>query len=199
MLSRLRDAVFAKRRMTILVKDLDSIVEPSRPAGLSVEDMERGHLDGLSELNRERGRRWVDRRFRKNLARGLHGFVGLRDGEIVGYYWWIDADGADAHPDLAWLGSAVDLQQDDVYGSDFYILPAHRKGGAANEFLFHVETALRERGFERIWGYVDFGNRQARWLYSSRGYLPIRDVESRKLLFLHRTGPVPQVGSEAHG
>jgi len=49
----------------------------------------------------------------------------------------------------------------------------------AVEFLHAVETALRERGFARVWGYVRADNRPARWLYSARGYEVVKSVHLR--------------------
>ena len=187
-----RHDYFGERRITILLKELDSIQAPRKSSGLEVADLDREGLAGLSELNRERGRGRVDRRFRADFERGVHGFVGRRDGAVVGYYWWIEAERADLHSDLAWLGDTLQMQPGDAYGSDFYILPAHRPGGTANEFLFHVEGSLRDRGFARLWGYVDSGNRQARWLYSSRGYQPMGDVTVRRSPFRRQaTQPAP--------
>jgi GNAT superfamily N-acetyltransferase len=183
--------VYSRARMTILLKELDQIPAPRRSSGVAVVPLVEGHLAGLAELNRARGKPGVDRRFRGNLRRGLRGFVGLRDGATVGYYWWIDAEGADSHPDLEWLGNCVQIGPGDVYGSDFYVLPEHRPGGTANDMLFQVESHLREMGFERLWGYIVDGSREARWLYSSRGYRPMEEVHSRRLLF-HRQRARPR-------
>jgi ribosomal protein S18 acetylase RimI-like enzyme len=198
LLTRLRRGVRSEERITLLLKDLESVAEPAKRSGVAIEPLDRDGLKGLSELNRRRGRRGVDRRFRRSLERGMRGFAGVRDGEVVGYYWWIEAERAAAHPDLAWLGPALRLEPGDVYGSDFYVLPDQRQGGTANELLFLIESSFRDRGARRIWGYVSSGNRQARWLYSSRGYLPMGDVTVRKLLSHRRTVPPPQVGSPAH-
>lgn len=187
----LRRKAFSEMRVTVLLKDLDAINEPRRTSGLEVVPLDESRLAGLSELNRSRGRSGVDRRFRGNLERGLKGFVGLRDGATVGYYWWIEGERAAAHPDLAWLGDSLQIEPTDVYGSDFYILPAHREGGTANEFLYRLESAIATAGFQRIWGYVESGNRQARWLYSSRGYQPMGDLSTRKLLFFPRKATQP--------
>lgn len=184
-LRQLRDSVVSSHRITVLIKDLDSISKPRKSSGLELLPLDRAQLPGLSELNRKRGRRSVDKRFADNLERGLHGFVGLRDGATVAYYWWIECDRAGAHPDLEWLARALEVEPGDIYGSDFYVLPEDRAGGTANEFLFQLETAIAAAGFKRIWGYVDSGNREARWLYSSRGYQPTRDVTKHK--FLSRT------------
>jgi GNAT superfamily N-acetyltransferase len=184
---RLRREVFSRDRITVLLKELDQISEPRRASRLRLEGLGEEHLGSLSKLNRLRGRPGVDRRFRENLRRGLRGFVAFSDAEAVGYYWWVDRDGAGRHPDLEWLAGAFRFEPGDVYGSDFYVLPEHRAGGTANEILFRVESALRERGYERIWGYVDSGNREARWLYSSRGYRPTRDLTVRRILFRRRS------------
>ncbi|HSS32229.1 MAG TPA: GNAT family N-acetyltransferase [Solirubrobacterales bacterium] len=182
----LRSKVFSEMQITVLLKDLDAVNEPRRTSGLEVVPLTEAHLGGLSELNRSRGRSSVDRRFRANLERGLQGFVGLRDGVTVGYYWWVRGEDAGLHPDLAWLGESLQIEPGDVYGSDFYILPEYREGGTANEFLYRLESAIAADGYHRIWGYVESGNRQARWLYSSRGYQPMGDLSTRKLLFFAR-------------
>lgn len=188
----LRRKAFSEMRITVLLKDLDSINEPRRTSGLEVVALDEARLAGLSELNRSRGRGGVDRRFRANLERGLRGFVGIRDGITVGYYWWVEGERAASHPDLAWLGDSLQIEPTDVYGSDFYILPEHREGGTANEFLYRLESAIAAAGYRRIWGYVESGNRQARWLYSSRGYQPMGDLATRKLLFLPRKTAQPR-------
>lgn len=195
--SQLRESAYSEHRITLLLKDLDSISEPRKRTDLEVVELEAESLEGLSELNRERGRRGVDRRFRSNLERGLHGFVGARGRRTVGYYWWIDGEHSGAHYDLDWLGDALQMQPGDVYGSDFYVLPEERAGGTANEFLFHVESSLRDAGYKRLWGYVDSGNREARWLYSSRGYEPIRDLTVHRFLNRKRATELPRVGSAA--
>lgn len=188
-------SVYSSGRITVLLKDLDSIKEPAKRSGVEIEPLGRDSLPGLSELNRKRNRRRADRRFRRDLDRGIHGFVGLLAGVTVAYYWWIEGERGNAHPDLGWLAPALEIKPGDVYGSDFFVLPENRQGGTANELLSQIETSLRDQGYKRIWGYVDAGNSGARWLYSSRGYQPIGEVTVRKLFFHRRTGPVPWVGS----
>lgn len=177
--SELRRRAFSENRITILLKDLDEINAPRRPSELEVVAMERSHLEGLSELNRRRGRLGVDRRFRADLEHGLRGFVALLGGEVAGYYWWVEGERFAAHPDARWLGDSLQVEPGDVYGSDNYLLPEARGGGTANQFLYRIESAIAALGYGRIWGYVESGNREARWLYSSRGYRPMRDVSVR--------------------
>lgn len=177
--SELRRRAFSANRITIVLKNLDEIAVPRRPTELVVEAIGPGHLEGLSELNRSRGRPAVDRRFRADLDRGLKGFVGLIEGRTVGYYWWIEGARFASHPDARWLGNSLQVEPGDVYGSDNYLLPEARGGGTANQFLYRIESAIAELGYARIWGYVESGNREARWLYSSRGYQPMSDLSVR--------------------
>ena len=71
----------------------------------------------------------------------------------------------------------MELQDGDVYGFDFFLAPEHRGDGRAVEFLHAIETRLRGRGHDRLWGYVRGDNRPARWLYSMRGYEVVKHVD----------------------
>lgn len=184
---RLRRLVYMQERLIVIVGNLDSIVEPWRDGGLRLEDLGAEHLPGLSELNRRRGRPEVDRRFARYVEQGFHGFVAYRGEELLGYYWWVDRDVPTLYPDLRKLGLGIELGEGDVYGSDFYVLDEHRGGGLAADFLFKVERSLRDRGYERIWGYVASDNRPARWIYSTRGYVPMWTVHRTRALMVQRT------------
>jgi GNAT superfamily N-acetyltransferase len=183
-------------QVIVLLKDLDAIVEPRRPSDLRFEDMEERHLPGLREVNRKRGVPRANRYFEASLERGYHGFVALRGSELVGYYWWVGLDADPPHPDWWLLGEGFELEPGDVYGSSLFLLEEHRGRGAAGDFLHHVETALRDRGYTRIWGYVDSTNRPARWLYSTRGYQPMWKVMHRRFLFFksRKSSPMGEPG-----
>jgi GNAT superfamily N-acetyltransferase len=191
---------YVRKELIVFLKDLDSIAEPGVGGDLRLEDLEDRHLSGISELNRKRGMPEADLYFKYCLAEGIHGFVALRGKEIVGYYHWVDCDTPILHPDLWDMGSGFRLEREDVYGSGLFLLEEHRGRGTASDFLFKVETSLHDRGYRRLWGYVDSSNRPARWLYSNRGYEPMWTVLSRRLVF-HRwrrvvSGPGPQPRTE---
>lgn len=177
--------------LVVLLKELDSIVEPRNPDALRVEDMEPRHLPGLFEVNRRRGAPHADRYFETSIAKGFHGFVALKDDEVVGYYWWVDRDANPPHPDIWLLGEGFEMEPGDVYGSSLFLLEEHRGGGASGVFLHRVETSLRERGYGRIWGYVEATNRPGRWLYSTRGYRPMWKVVHRRFLFFKSRRSIP--------
>lgn len=171
------DSVAAPGEMHVLLKDLASIA-PAPPADhLRLEDAGAGALAELAALNRARCARRADGRLAANLARGWRGYVAREDGRAVGWYWWLDG-GDPAHPHLERLG--IELGEGDVYGLDFFLDEAHRGEGRAGEFLYHVESDLRDRGYSRLWGYVDADNLPARWVYGLRGYAVVRTLHLRR-------------------
>ena len=169
-------SVFDRKDMQVLVKRLDAIQPISAPPRLRVEELDARALPALAELNRARCDTRADHRFARNLERRYHGFTGHENGRLAGYYWWLDAQ-ADGHAHLDRLG--IELGAADVYGFDFFLAESHRGEGRAVELLYHVETRLRERGYERLWGYVSAANTPARWLYSLRGYEVARTLRLR--------------------
>jgi len=165
----------------VVVTDLHEIAVPVRRGELRVESLERRHLPLLHELNQERHDLTGDMRFAGDLDKRYGGFVAFKDDELVGFYWWTDAS-MDPHHELRNVALGVELGPGDAYGTDFYVAERHRGGGRASDFLYQIETALRERGFERLWGTVEVNNRAARWTYATRGYADQWTVAGRRLL-----------------
>jgi GNAT superfamily N-acetyltransferase len=184
--SRLRRSFYVKQRFIVLLKPLDSIVESRKPGDLRMEDLEERHLPALSELNRRRGRPQVDRRFVANVTSGFHGFVAWRGDRLAGYYWWVDRDDPVLHPDLRDLDLGIELEGGDVYGTDFFLLEEFRGAGTAADFLCKIEKSLRDRGYRRLWGYVDSSNRPALWAYRARGYESMWILERKRRLCFRR-------------
>jgi GNAT superfamily N-acetyltransferase len=166
---RLRAQLYEHERHLVVEKDLSEIAVPVRRGTVRLEPVERRHLPTLREINREREDRTGDVRFAGDLDDGYAGFVGFKGDEPIGCYWWVDAS-MPPHREFRGVALGVELGPGDVYGTDFYVAERHRAGGTAADFLYQLETALRERGFERLWGTVDVDNRSARWTYAARGY-----------------------------
>ena len=184
---RLLRLAYMEERLIVIVKDLESIVQYWGDGDLRFEDLGADHLPELSELNRKRGQPEAGRRFARYLEQGFHGFVAYRSEELIGYYWWVDRDVPTLFPDLRKLGLGIELGDGDVYGSDFFLLEEHRGGGVAANFLFKLESSLHDRGYRRLWGYVVSSNRPARWIYSTRGYMPTWIVTRKRVMMLQRT------------
>lgn len=175
----------------VLVKDLDDIVVCPPSGRLRIEPIGPEHLPALHELNRRRGASRKTRNFIADLRGGCGGFAVLARDDAVGFYWFVGGPAAAEHADVRRLAGAVELDDGDLYGYDFFLDEAVRGGNAAGEALTLVETALRARGCRRLWGYVDADNRPARWLYATRRYRPVRRLTTRTLLGYrsHQLGP----------
>lgn len=165
----MRAQLHKQERIFVLEKGLGDICVPVRRGVIRLEPVDERHVPALRELNRERGDKTGDARFAADLAAGCRGLVGFVGDELVSCYWWADGSMPE-HRDMRRLGLGIELRDGDVYGFDFYVHKGHRAGGAAADILYQVETALREQGFERLWGYVVADNRMARWMYDARGY-----------------------------
>ena len=159
--------------LLVLSKRLDEIASIAFDQSLKLTDLKRADLPALAAFNRRRCDTRATARFAADLERGYGGFAARLDGDLAGYYWWVDRH----HPHLDRLG--VRLAQRDVYGFDFFLAEEHRGDGRAVEFLYGIETRLRDMGYDRLWGYVRSDNRPARWLYSMRGYETVRSVHLR--------------------
>jgi GNAT superfamily N-acetyltransferase len=183
----MRGVFFADDRLIVIVKELDSIVEPWSKGELRIEDLKESDMPALAELNRTRGRPDVQRLFERYVEQGFHGFVAYMGQEMVGYYWWVDGTVPVRYTDPGRLKLGMELGEADAYGSHFFMLEEHRGGGVAADFLYEVESSLRDRGFVRLWGFVTSNNRPARWLYSTRGYRPMWVVRLRRIMFFRRS------------
>lgn len=189
-LFRLREG-YSESEMVVMIKPLDAIVEPKAAGELRVEDLERRHLAGIEALNQRRGEPGATRYFENCVEHGFHGFVVLAGEDVVGYYWWVDCDNPTPHPDIWGLGRDFELEPGDVYGASFYLFEEYRGGGTAGNVLFQVESALRDRGYKRLWGAVDKDNRPARWTYQLRGYEPTWEMLNRRFVFFRWRKEVP--------
>jgi hypothetical protein len=185
--AHVRRSLYSYGEVLVLRKDLNQITEMEFSEALRIEELDESHLPALYEFNRRRCFSKADARAAAALERGYRGFVGFVGDELVGYYWWVDADIDPHHSDIAHYGLDLELQPGEVYGFDFYLLEEHRGDGKSMEFLYKIEAGLRDLGYDVLWGYVVADNKPARWLYSLRGYKSVRKVASRSLLGRRRT------------
>jgi GNAT superfamily N-acetyltransferase len=165
-----------------MTKDLGDVMPMTAAAALRVEALSADLLPAVYEFNRRRCFTKADARAPRALERGYRGFVGFVGEDPVGYYWWVDAEIEPRHGDIERLDLGFELGPGEVYGYDFFMLEEHRGGGKAMEFLHKIETSLHELGYRLVWGYVDADNRPARWLYRLRGYEPVKQVQTRRIL-----------------
>lgn len=177
----LRAQLSKQETLLVIVKQLDAIAVPARRGNVRMEPLERRHMPALRALNHERGDLEGDARFAADLDAGYGGFVGFSGEQLISCYWWAEGQ-MPPHRDMRTFGLGIELRAGEVYGYDLYVDKRHRAGGTVNDFLYQIETALHERGFERLWGWVALDNRSARWTYDARGYLPIHKIERTRVL-----------------
>jgi GNAT superfamily N-acetyltransferase len=180
--AHVRRRLHERLEVVVLEKDLGQITELATEEKLRIEELDASHLPALYEFNRKRCFSKADARAVSYVERGYRGFVGFVDDELVGYYWWVDAEIDPNHSDIEHYGLGIELEPGEVYGFDFFLLEEHRGDGKSMEFLHKIETALSDLGYTLLWGYVVAGNKPARWLYSLRGYKPVRKIASRRVL-----------------
>jgi Acetyltransferase (GNAT) family len=179
---RLRATLYAHDDVVVMTKDLDAVMPMTSEDVLRVEELTAELLPAVYEFNQRRCFTQANARAPRALERGRRGFVGFVGDDPVGYYWWVDAEIEPRHEDIERLDLGFELGPGEVYGYDFFMLEEHRGGGKAMEFLHKIETALSESGYRVVWGYVEADNRPARWLYGLRGYVPVKQVETRRIL-----------------
>jgi len=188
--ARARSAAFSREEIVVLRKDLREATEMAFSESLRIEELRPDDLPALFEFNRRRCDSKANARAVNDVSQGYRAYAGYVGEELVGYYWWVDRSIEPRHRDIENYGLEIELDDRAVYGFDFFLLEEHRGGGNSVEFLHKVETRLRELGYETLWGYVVADNRPARWLYSMRGYRPVRKVAARRVL----TRRVPLAG-----
>jgi len=122
----LRRRIWVSSDEILLVKLLRAVESPLPNDRMRVEDLERRHLPVVDEHNRRRSRTRLTHLFDRALDKGEHAFLCFVDGELVGWFWWMDAARSRSGFVLDRFGIA--LASDDVYGYDFRIDPEHRAG-----------------------------------------------------------------------
>lgn len=195
---RVGEKLHEEEPLLVLVKDLRDIPVPLRRGQVRLEPLEPRHEPALRALNRDRGDRNADDRNAADFADGYRGFAGFLGDELVACYWWCDAT-MPPHRDMRLFDLGVELGERDAYGFDFYVREDRRAGGTAADFLYQVETALHDRGFDWAWGYVLEDNRGARWLYDARGYQTRWRIDRERVLrrWRNRTVPIEGDGKRA--
>jgi GNAT superfamily N-acetyltransferase len=174
-----RSQLYAVTDEMVVRKQFD--VAGSRATGLvGLEEADPRHLSQLAEFNRRQCNTTRTQRFEEGLAEGKRAFLGFRDGELIGYFWWHDA--AHAGDDFYLGRFGIALAADEMYGYDLFVAPQHRGRGTPTEFLAAIEAELVRSGYRAMYGFVDVRNVPARWLWASSGYKDVMRARTRRIL-----------------
>jgi len=175
---RLRACLWQGREELVLVKDLSSQDAAFPSAQVQIVEITDGYASQLAEFNAGHRDAAAVRRLAHYLRLGYQGFLGVRDGRIIGYQWWVDNsfDSSCTHPHVDRY--SIGLEDGDVYGFDYYVAPEYRGGGTGTAFFGDIQGRLRRYGYRRMWGVVFRDNIAARWLYSLYNHETVRRVKS---------------------
>jgi len=163
-------------RDVVMTKDLS--VDKSLVKGeLRVVEGDRQAVERFCRAHEETRRQWS--KCESYLDNGYRALLAEVDGLIVGHIWWHDhtVGPKNVHPHLIRFG--LELEPEQVWGFDLYLLEQHRGGGASNDFFALFRRHLREQGYTRVFGHVDAKNTPAVWLHKLQGYKKVKSIEGR--------------------
>jgi GNAT superfamily N-acetyltransferase len=159
LIALLRKAVFLKRTIILVEKDLSEVVE--RPQPLASSNLKLLEI-GKDMLSSGTYRFAVGYRYLKALhylEHGLGGFVIARDNLIVGDMWYCPAF---LHQHLRQFAFET-KRQDHVYTFDIFVAPAERKRGVSAAFQNNAILCLRSKGYTKAYGFYFADNLPAIW------------------------------------
>lgn len=176
----LHEFIYVNREAIILERDLPSFT-PKIKKNKPPEDVE---FVEISDNNFEHINPVYPLKFRylkalKNLDKGYRAFAVLKDREVVGDLWYATPQNSKKsviHPDLEWLD--IELGKDNVYATDTYVTHEERGNYIAHILWNYALGRFREKGFNKVYGYVWADNIPALWLYR---VLKFRDVKRIKM------------------
>jgi ribosomal protein S18 acetylase RimI-like enzyme len=170
----------------LLKKDLTEKIKFTFNYKLEIQRIEKNHLGILKEFIEkydENTGRTPFSRINASFENNYGGFIAFLQGEIIGYFWWVDNAmiARRNHPESVLFNNK--LEDGDVYGFDFFIAPEYRGNSNAIEFLCKSCSFLNKLGYNRIFGVVAPNNTPARWLYKLFGYKDVRRIIERRFLY----------------
>ena len=176
-----------------VVKPLSALKPLARD--LTEEGFRIAHLDGPADFDphlryplrsrRERARLFLDRGYRSIL---------LVDGDrVLGDVWFADprysrVDGA--HPHARWFG--FDLTHA-AYMFDMHVDTSKRSQGLSTLFWATTLHRMKDRGYDRVYGYFDADNTPALWVHRLLGYEELPRFRIQRYVLFERA--VPMAGS----
>lgn len=178
-LRRLRSFVLQRRKDLFMVTDLTAPVPPGITDSLVVLPIGVEHRAGLEAHIRQyhsdtaQSLVMIDECFR----RGFGGYVGLLDGEIVGYRWWAGHEHDHPHFDFYAFRPAGD----EVYAFGLYVARPFRVRGYAVELVGKMLRQLQAQGIRRVYALIQQDNLPSIKVQSQMG---AREAGRRRVVVL---------------
>ena len=101
---------------------------------------------------------------------GYRSFAMVRDGVVIGDLWYVAhaTHTPRLHPHLQWFG--IELGEHEVYMFDMHVDAKERGNSLTTWFLTSVLFTLRDKGFDKAYGYFAAQNVPALWVHRLIGY-----------------------------
>jgi len=118
------------------------------------------------------------------LGKGYRAFAIIRANKIIGDIWYAIITPSQTHPDLKWLG--IICNNNDIYMFDMYIHPKERGKFLAVSLQYEALQKLREKGFQKAYGFFWLDNVPASWTHRTLKFKEIKKVEMLRFLTFRR-------------
>lgn len=161
----------------MLVKEIADSKPFVQNEDVSVKRIEASDADYFEEVTANHPEKDIHDRLHSYLRNAYIGFGVRLNGRAIGYIWCVPNSKCNSnlrHPHLNRY--RIELNEDDVYLFDFYIVEEHRGSGNAITCLKTVEHHLQLMGVTRHWGMVEAANQPARWLYVMNGHKVVHKI-----------------------
>lgn len=127
----------------------------------------------------------------RNIKKGFKTFAIVKNNHIMGDIWYVTKSSSKlkiVHPDLKLLG--ITLGSDEVYLFDMYVTPDERGKAIATSFMGSVLHTLKNRGFNKAYGFFVANNIPALWVHRLLGYKELQRISVKRYLFIQTSKPI---------
>jgi RimJ/RimL family protein N-acetyltransferase len=181
----LKRLVYSRHEEIMQEIDLQKELRFTAKHRLTMHDIEEQHIPRLASLRKQAGIGGEDPAadLHEYLNNGCHGFMAELEEEIIGYIWWGDhkTNFSFDVKGYEYYVKELGISPGDVYGFDFFIVPAYRGKGYAIEIIGNNLKALKNLGYKRDYGYVHKDNVAARWIYKIIGFRDVKKIVVRRV------------------
>lgn len=167
---------------------LKPTVKTDATSSLEFLVVDESNVDALASMHMTTSRRLKGT---TNTRLGYYSYAVASNGEIIGDIWCATPRKVQTdpiHPDLSFLG--IKCGENEAYMFDMYVPPDSRGKVITNYLLGGALNALKEDGFDKVYGFYEKDNLPALWTHRLFGYTELEKRKYCRLLFFTKTKPV---------
>jgi ribosomal protein S18 acetylase RimI-like enzyme len=185
--STFHEIFYLNREAIIIEKDLSSLstqMSYKMPSNMQFLEISKHNFE---EINPKYFFKSRYLKALKNLDDGYSSFAVMKGDEVIGDIWFASitySRQSTIHSDLKLY--EIDIGEKDVYLYDLYTKHEERKNFVGFFLLDAVFHSFRERGFEKVYGYVFADNPPALLIYKEFSLKHLKKVKMRRFLFYEK-------------